>query len=146
MYKNLYQMASLWIRMIRTVDFWASRIRIRIRHYLYGSGSFSHQAKIVRKNPWFLILCVFFITFHLWRLTKMYLKKVKRILKAVLRIQIRDPMPFWPLDPGSGIRNGFFPDPGTIFWRAFWQIFLVKSSIILWKLAQIFFFSTSKLK
>ncbi len=32
---------------------------------------------------------------------------------AVLRIRIRDPVPFWPLDPGSGI--GFFriPDLGS---------------------------------
>jgi hypothetical protein len=28
---------------------------------------------------------------------------------AVLRIRIRDPVPF--LTPGSGIRNRFFPDP-----------------------------------
>ncbi len=37
---------------------------------------------------------------------------------AVLRIRIRDPMSFWPLDPGSGI--GFFriPDPKPIFLRA----------------------------
>ncbi len=36
----------------------------------------------------------------------------------VLRIRIRDPVPFWPLDPGSGI--GFFriPDPKPIFLRA----------------------------
>ncbi len=31
--------------------------------------------------------------------------------QAVLRI--RDPVPFWPLDPGSRIRNRFFPDPGS---------------------------------
>jgi hypothetical protein len=44
------------------------------------------------------------------------------------------------LTPGSGIRNRFFPDPGSqdhIF-KSFLTIFLVKSSIILWKLAQIF--------
>jgi hypothetical protein len=47
---------------------------------------------------------------------------------------------------GSGIRNRFFPehlfripDPKPIFLRAYWQFFLVKSSIILWKLAQIIF-------
>ncbi len=41
---------------------------------------------------------------------------------AVLRIRIRDPVPFWPLDPGSGI--GFFriPDlgsriPNPYFWE-----------------------------
>jgi hypothetical protein len=26
---------------------------------------------------------------------------------------IRDPVPFRPLDPGSGIWNRFFPDPGS---------------------------------
>ncbi len=38
--------------------------------------------------------------------------------QAVLRIRIRDPVPFWPLDPGSGI--GFFriPDPKPILLRA----------------------------
>jgi hypothetical protein len=43
-------------------------------------------------------------------------------LTAVLRIRIRDPVPFWPLDPGSGI--GFFriPDlgsriPNSYFWE-----------------------------
>ncbi len=46
---------------------------------------------------------------------------------------------FWPLDAGSGIRNRFFPDPGSqdhIF-KSFLTIFLVKSSIFLWILAQI---------
>jgi hypothetical protein len=65
----------------------------------------------------------------------------------VLRIRIREPVPFWPLDPGSGI--GYFLDlwsriPNPHFWELndnFW----VKNSIILWKLTQIFFFSTSKL-
>ncbi len=54
-------------------------------------------------------------------------------------------MPFWPLDPGSGLG---FSGPGSqshIF-ESLVTIFWVKSSIILWKLAQIFFFSTSKLK
>jgi hypothetical protein len=34
---------------------------------------------------------------------------------AVLRIRIRDPVPFYPKDPGSGsgIRDAFFPDPGS---------------------------------
>jgi hypothetical protein len=43
------------------------------------------------------------------------------------------------LTPGSGIRNKFFPDPGSqdhIF-KSFLTIFLVKNYIILWKLAQI---------
>ncbi len=59
------------------------------------------------------------------------------------------------LTPGSGIRNRFFPDPGsripdpgsqTHTFESLVTIFWVKSSIILSKLAQIFFFSTSKLK
>ncbi len=68
----------------------------------------------------------------------------------MLRIRIRDPVPFWPLDPGSGI--GFFRipdlDPGsqTHTFENLVTTFWAKSSIILWKLAQIFFFSTSKLK
>ncbi len=51
--------------------------------------------------------------------------------KSVLRIE--DPVPFWPLDPGSGI--GFFRilDPNPIFLRTYWQFWL-KSSIILRKL------------
>jgi hypothetical protein len=50
--------------------------------------------------------------------------------KTVLRIRIRDPVPFLPLDPGFGIRNRFFPDPGSripdpkpIFLRAYEQFF-----------------------
>ncbi len=48
----------------------------------------------------------------------------------VLRIRIRDPVPFWPLDPGSG--RGFFripdlgspiPDPKPIYLRAKWKFF-----------------------
>ncbi len=45
---------------------------------------------------------------------KSYLNgKEKESLSAVLRIRIRDPVPFWPLDPGS--RIGFFriPDLGS---------------------------------
>ncbi len=59
------------------------------------------------------------------------------------------------LTPGSGIRNRFFPDPGsripdpgsqTHTFESLVTIFWAKSSIILWKFDQIFFFSTSKLK
>ncbi len=52
------------------------------------------------------------------------------------------------LTPGSGTRNRFFPDPGsqTHTFESLVTIFWLKSSIILWKLAQIFFFSASKLK
>ena len=35
----------------------------------------------------------------------------RRGIIPVLRIQIRDPVRFWPLDPGSGI--SFFPNPGS---------------------------------
>ncbi len=59
------------------------------------------------------------------------------------------------LTPGSGIRKRFFPDTGSrnpdfgsqshIF-ESLVTIFWAKRSIILWKSAQIFFFSTSKLK
>ncbi len=41
----------------------------------YGSPSFYHQAKIVRK-PWFLLFCDFFMTFYLWKMMKIYLQKV----------------------------------------------------------------------
>ncbi len=58
-------------------------------------------------------------------------------IKTVLRIRIRDPVPFWPLDPGSGI--GFFqiPDLGsqTHIIESLVTIFWIKCSIILWKLA-----------
>ncbi len=52
------------------------------------------------------------------------------------------------LTPGSGIRNRFFPNLGSLphIFENLLTIFWVKSSIILWKLAQIFVFSTSKLK
>ncbi len=50
--------------------------------------------------------------------------------------------------PGSGIRNRFFPDPGsqTHIFESLVTIFWVKSSIILWKLAKIFFFRLPKIK
>jgi hypothetical protein len=32
---------------------------------------------------------------------------------AVLRIRIRDPVPFYPKDPGSGSGMIFFPDLGS---------------------------------
>jgi hypothetical protein len=35
------------------------------------------------------------------------------LLLAVLRIRIRDPVPFWPLDPGSGIGFSRIPDLGS---------------------------------
>ncbi len=36
----------------------------------------------------------------------------------VLRIRIRDPVPFWPLDPGSEIGFFWILDPKSIFLRA----------------------------
>jgi hypothetical protein len=59
------------------------------------------------------------------------------------------------LTPGSRIRNRFFPeagsrisDPGsqTHIFEGLVTIFWVKTSIILGKLGQIFFFSISKIK
>jgi hypothetical protein len=66
---------------------------------------------------------------------------------AVLRIQ--DPVPF--LTPVSEFWNRFFsrsliPDPKPIFFKSFMTIFWIKSSIILCKLAQSFFFACSKIK
>ncbi len=63
---------------------------------------------------------------------------------SVLRIRIRDPGlgAFWPLDPGSGISFFRIPDLGSrisdpgsqdYIFKSFLAIFLVKSSIILWK-------------
>jgi hypothetical protein len=54
------------------------------------------------------------------------------------------------LTPGSGIRSGFFPDPGSWIpdpnFESLLKIFWGKSSIILRKLAQIIFYSISKIK
>ncbi len=41
-----------------------------------------------------------------------------RIKESVLRIRIRYPVPFWPLDSGSGIGLFRIPDPKPIFLRA----------------------------
>ena len=50
-------------------------------------------------------------------------RSVSRMYYAVLRIRIRDPLPFCPLDPGSEI--GFFriPDPKPIFLSSYRQLF-----------------------
>jgi hypothetical protein len=53
----LRTMLWIWIRRIRM--FWASQIRIR--HYLYGSGSFHQQAKKVRK----ILISTVFLTLSL---------------------------------------------------------------------------------
>jgi hypothetical protein len=64
-------------------------------------------------------------------------KKVEKIcsLRFTVFSSVADPDPGSGafLTPGSGIRNRFFPDPGSqdhIF-KSFLTIFLVKSSIIL---------------
>ena len=68
----------------------------------------------------------------------------------VLRIRIRDPVPFWPRDPGS--RTGFsgsrISDPGsrTHIFASLLTIFWVKITLILCKLVQIFFFDSSNIK
>jgi hypothetical protein len=69
----------------------------------------------------------------------------------VLRIQIQglfDPGSgdFLTPDPGSGI--GFFriPDPKPIFWEINDNFLGKKVFLILCKLAQIFFFTSSKIK
>ncbi len=59
----------------------------------------------------------------------------------MLRIWTRDPVLFWPLDMRSGI--GFIRIP-DIF-ESLVTIFWAKSSIIRWKLAQIYFFNISKI-
>ncbi len=41
------------------------------------------------------------------------LYKEKKVFISVLQIRIRDPGSGAFLTPGSGIRNGFFPDPGS---------------------------------
>jgi hypothetical protein len=58
---------------------------------------------------------------------------------AVLRIRIRDPVLFYPLDSGSGIRirDGFFPDPrsGPFFDEIFLQYLQNPSYVIFITLA-----------
>jgi hypothetical protein len=58
---------------------------------------------------------------------------MKVILRPVLRIRIRDPVPFGPLDPGSGIGLFRIPDPGsqTDIFESLVTTFWVKSSLIL---------------
>ncbi len=81
--------------------------------------------------------------------------KVKRVkLLAVLRVRIRDPVPFWPLDPGFGI--GFFRIPekkisdpwSRISNPYFWKLcdnFLGKKFYNFFKICQIFFFFPSRI-
>ncbi len=54
---------------------------------------------------------------------------MNRLRVPVLRIRIRDWVPFWPLDPGSGMGESQHPDPGwttrIIFFRALETIVLL---------------------
>jgi hypothetical protein len=95
---------------------------------------------------------------NFWGLTKTKENLFKKLTlcirtgskKSVLQIRSRDPVPFWPLDPGSGI--GFFrisdPESQTHIYESVVTIFWVKSSIpvILWKSGQIFFLQHFKKK
>ncbi len=60
---------------------------------------------------------------------------------SVLRIRIRDPVVFWPLDPGSGI-----PGSLTHIFESFVTTFWVKSSKNFWKLVKFVFFNIKKMK
>jgi hypothetical protein len=55
---------------------------------------------------------------------------ITKTIQAVLRIRIRDPVLFYPLDPGSGSRMSFFriPDPkgtGMFFGEIFFRILVL---------------------
>ncbi len=68
---------------------------------------------------------VFFFVGPMFAYLDPYPCMARHLFEPVLRIRIGDPVPFWPLDPGSGI--GFFPgsrisDPGSripnpYFWK-----------------------------
>ncbi len=66
----------------------------------------------------------------------------------IMAPSVADPGSSALLTPGSGIQNRFFPDPGsqTHIFESILKIFWVKTSTILWKLAQIFFLSILKIK
>ncbi len=131
----------IWIR--RQLE---SRICIRTKSYLKGwkgqrheifTSSLFNESSFFRPLKMRKALYRFFFFEYLW----MYFqcKRHHRWQRhPVLRIRIRDPGlgPFWPLDPGS--QTHIFESLVTTFW--------VKSSIILWNLAQIFFLSSSKIK
>ncbi len=65
--------------------------------------------------------------------------------RSVLRIRIRDPVPFWPLDPGSRIPDLRSRIPKPYFWELIDNIFGKKFYNSL-KISQNFFFSISKIK
>jgi hypothetical protein len=91
---------------VGSVWFWASRICIRTVSHKFGSGSgpFHHHAKI----------CLIFnnkAVEHFNTISKHIVKRIKLVPKGerylyfcpLLRIRIRDPVPFRPLDPESGM-------------------------------------------
>ncbi len=112
----------------------------------YNSGNFSHPADSAiqqwkyQSSSW---LC---------HTTMSIIHSADSDIQSVLRIRIQDPGSgaLLTLDPGSGIRNRFFPDPRSSIPNPYiWEHsenFLGKNLKILWKLAQIFFFSISKIK
>ncbi len=69
------------------------------------------------------VVTVWYLQSSLRNIYKVEIKFIARL--SVLRIRIRDPVPFWPLDPGSQTHT--FESLVTVFW--------VKSFIFLWKLA-----------
>ncbi len=71
---------ALWLRIrIRRIRmFWASRIRITINHYWYGSGSFHYQAKKVRNASTTIVLWLFYDFLSLKTDVKVHLKSKKQ--------------------------------------------------------------------
>ncbi len=74
------------------------------------------------------------------------------VLYTVLRIRIRDPVPFWPLDPGSGLvfSGSWISDLGpgsqTHIFDSLVTIFWVKSYILYSKIDPHFFLQHFKTK
>jgi hypothetical protein len=93
----------IWIRwsMPLTNKYWSGSGFWYFLHWL----SRCQQTTSLIKKLWFLFFHFLTSYFTFWRFIY--------VLFPVLRIRIRDPVPFWPLDPGSGI--GFFriPDLGS---------------------------------
>ncbi len=71
-------------------------------------------------------------------------------IHPVLRIRIRDPVPFRPLDPGSGIGFSRISDPGSRIPNPyFWELcdnFLGKKFYNFFKIGPIFFSKINKMK
>ncbi len=81
----------------------------------------------------FRFRCFIWIRFRFrFQLRVIYIYEYEYV-HTVLRIWIRDPVPFCPLDPGSGI--GFFriPDPGS--YHYFWEL---KAFFLFWVFFSLF--------